>query len=144
MSAAERPSTVVFYDGICGLCNGFVAFLLARDTRQRLRFAALQTPIARQILEPHGIDLSALNTIYVVAGWQTPSERVLARSAAVLHAVRQLGGFWSLAAGLASVVPRPIANVAYDAIAHIRYRLFGKYDRCPIPPPGWQRSFLDQ
>lgn len=144
MSLAERPSTVVFYDGICGLCNGFVAFMLRRDRRQRLRFAALQSPIARQILEPHRIDLSDLNTIYVVADWQTPSERVLARSEAVLHAVRQLGGFWSAAARLASVVPRPVADVAYDAIARLRYRVFGRYDRCPIPPAGWQRSFLDQ
>ena len=138
------PTTVVCYDGVCGLCNGFVVFLLRRDSGQRLRFAALQGATAQQLLAVHAIVPSDLNTIYVIADWRAPSERALARSAAVLHALRQLDRPWPVVARLGSLVPRPVADHVYRAIARIRYRIFGKYDRCPVPPPGWQRAFLDQ
>jgi predicted DCC family thiol-disulfide oxidoreductase YuxK len=137
-------ATVVCYDGICGLCNRFVLFLLRRDRRRILRFAALQGITARQVLPAHGVDPSDLDTIYVIADWQLPSERVLARSAAVLHAVAQLNPPWPALARIASIAPRPLADAVYTAVAAVRYRLFGRYDRCPLPPEGWQRSFLDQ
>ncbi|PYS45149.1 MAG: thiol-disulfide oxidoreductase, partial [Acidobacteria bacterium] len=35
----ERPSNpIVLYDGVCGLCNRAVQFLLKRDRHDRLRF----------------------------------------------------------------------------------------------------------
>jgi predicted DCC family thiol-disulfide oxidoreductase YuxK len=104
----------------------------------------LQGVIAQQMLTRHGVDASDLNTIYVVADWQLPSERVLSRSAAVLHAVRQLEAPWPALARLAAIAPRSLADLVYNNIAGVRYRVFGKYDCCPVPPAGWQRSFLDQ
>ena len=136
--------TVVCYDGICGLCDGFVRFLLQRDRSKRLRFAALQGTTARTLLAAHAVDPTTLDTIYVIAGWRTPSERVLARSAAVLHALGEIDQPWPAFARVASIVPRPIADLTYSAVARIRYRVFGRYDRCPVPPPEWRQSFLDQ
>jgi predicted DCC family thiol-disulfide oxidoreductase YuxK len=137
------PTTVVCYDGVCGLCNRFVLFLLRRDRGRRLRFAALQGATARQVLPAHGVDPSDLDTIYVIADWQLPSERVLSRSTAVLHAIGQLDRPWPALARFASIAPRPLADLVYRAIAATRYPVFGRYDRCPVPPEGWQRSFLD-
>jgi predicted DCC family thiol-disulfide oxidoreductase YuxK len=133
----------VCYDGVCGLCHRFVVFLLRRDRRRRLRFAALQGATARQILPRHRIDPSDLDTIYVIADWQLPSERVLSRSAAVLHAIGQLDPPWPALARVASLAPRALADLVYNAVAAVRYRVFGRYDRCPVPPEGWQRFFLD-
>ena len=141
---AAAPTTVVFYDGVCGLCNRTVSFLLRRDGQARLRFATLQGTVARQVLATHAVDPTDLDTIYVVAGWRTPSERVLARSPAVLHAVGELGAPWRAAARLAGLVPRPIADLVYRTIARSRYRIFGRYDTCPLPPPEWRERFLDQ
>jgi predicted DCC family thiol-disulfide oxidoreductase YuxK len=138
------PTTVVCYDGVCGLCDGLVRFLLQRDRSRRLRFAALQGATARTLLAAHAVDPSALDTIYVIAGWRTPSERVLARSAAVLHALGEISQPWPALARVAKVVPRPLADLVYTAVAGIRYRVFGRYDRCPLPPPEWRQSFLDQ
>ena len=92
--SAPSPTTVVFYDGVCGLCNRLNQFLLRRDHDARIRFAALQSPIARQLLAAHGLDPADLDTVYVMADWTTAAERVLARSQAVLHALGQLGGPW--------------------------------------------------
>jgi predicted DCC family thiol-disulfide oxidoreductase YuxK len=141
---APAPTTVVFYDGVCGLCNRLNQFLLRRDGHARLRFAALQSPVAKALLAAHGRDPSDLDTVYVIADWRSSSERVLARSQAVLHALSQLGGAWRTLARIANLVPRPVADVVYRAVARRRYGLFGQYDRCQIPPPEWRERFLDR
>jgi predicted DCC family thiol-disulfide oxidoreductase YuxK len=137
------PDTVVFYDGVCGLCTRFNQFLLRRDHQERLRFATLQGPFAQNLLRRYGKDPSDLDTIYVLADWQTPRERVLARSQGTLHALRQLDGLWGVAGRLGALVPVAIADAVYAFIAKRRYRLFGKFESCMIPPPEWRHRFLE-
>jgi predicted DCC family thiol-disulfide oxidoreductase YuxK len=136
-------TTVVFYDGVCGLCDRFIRFLLRRDAGGRILFAPLQGALAQRVLSPRGLNPSDLDTMYAVADWQLPSERVLARSRALLHAVGQLDGVWPALASAGQLVPAPIADVMYRAIARIRYRAFGRLDACPLPPPEWRERFLD-
>jgi predicted DCC family thiol-disulfide oxidoreductase YuxK len=135
--------TLVFYDGVCALCNGVVTFLLKRDRAATFRFAPLQSEIARQLLTPEGIDPAALDSLVVVSGWQTSHQRILVRSAGVLHAMSQLGGMWRVLAGAARILPRPVADVIYSAVARVRYTVFGKLDVCRVPPPEWRNRFLE-
>ena len=135
--------TLVFYDGLCGLCNRLVRFLLQRDRRNALRFAQLQGEYARRELEPAGYDPHDLDTVIVVAGWQSEHRRILTRSRAVLYATRQLGGAWSILARSAMLIPAPLSDRIYDFVAHHRYRVFGKFDTCPLPRPEWRGRFLD-
>ena len=141
---APAPTTVVLYDGVCGLCNRLNQFLLPRDEQARLRFAALQSPVARRLLARYGLDPSDLDTVYVIADWGAPTERVLARSKAVIHAVSQLDGSWRVVANIGSLVPGPIADFAYRVVATHRYRIFGRHDHCMVPPADWRERFLDQ
>jgi predicted DCC family thiol-disulfide oxidoreductase YuxK len=120
-----------------------VQFLLARDASGVLRFAQLQGDLARRELTPRGYDPADLDSIFVIAGWQTPQPRVLTRSRAVLHAVSQLRGRWAILAGLARGVPAPMADAAYRFVARRRYRIFGRLDACPLPRPEWRQRFLD-
>jgi predicted DCC family thiol-disulfide oxidoreductase YuxK len=135
--------TLVFYDGVCGLCDRLVRFLLGRDRRGRFRFAQLQGELARRELGPHGFDPADLDTVYVIAGWGTPDARVLQRSRAVLYALTQLGGPWMLLATAGRVIPTAVADVAYRVVARTRYRIFGRFDVCPVPRPEWRGRFLD-
>ena len=57
---------ILLYDGVCGLCNRFVQFILRRDRDAVFRFAALQSAFAATILARHGANPSALDTVYVV------------------------------------------------------------------------------
>jgi predicted DCC family thiol-disulfide oxidoreductase YuxK len=143
MTRKEDATTVVFYDGVCGLCDRFVRFLLTRDGAGRLRFAQLQGGLARRELIPLGHDPGDLDSVFVIAGWRTPRQRVLSRSRAVLHALGQLGGFWALLARIAHVVPPVVADVFYRTIARVRYRFFGRFDTCPLPRPEWRDRFLE-
>lgn len=138
--SAANP--IVLYDGICGLCNRLIQFLLKRDVRDRFRFASLQSDFADSLLRRHGIDAMDLDTVYVVVDHGRESERLLARSDAVLHVLGELGGVWSVSR-LGKMVPRLIRNRIYDLVAGNRYRIFGKYDTCMLPDKQHQHKFLD-
>ncbi|HEV8136772.1 MAG TPA: DCC1-like thiol-disulfide oxidoreductase family protein [Pyrinomonadaceae bacterium] len=134
---------IVFYDGVCGLCNRLVQFLLKRDRHDRLRFASLQSDFASRVLGRHGIDPKDLDTVHVVEHYQQSNERVLDRSDAILRASRKLGGMWTLVARLGSTVPRPLRDLFYRFVANNRYRVFGKYETCMLPEPQHRAKFLD-
>jgi predicted DCC family thiol-disulfide oxidoreductase YuxK len=134
---------IILYDGVCGLCNRLVQFLLKHDKRSRLRFASLQSDFAAKVLQRHGLDPKDLDTMHVVENYEQPDERVLQRSDAILRAGRELGGFWSASANAAKVIPRGLRDTIYRFIARNRYRAFGKYDSCMLPDPNQRSRFLD-
>jgi predicted DCC family thiol-disulfide oxidoreductase YuxK len=141
--ASSTGTTVVLYDGVCGLCNWLTRFLLPRDRLARIRYAPIQSPFGQRTLVAHGRDPADLDTIYVIADWKTPRERLLERSRAVLLAFEQVGGPWAALARLGRVAPLPLADGVYRVIARTRYRLFGQFGACPVPPPEWRERFLD-
>ena len=133
---------MVLYDGVCGLCNRTVQFILRRDQHDRFRYAPLQGTIAHEILARHGVDADDLNSVYLVYNVGKPTEGLLSRSRAVLHILKVLGGFWRLVAGL-GVLPTVTLDATYRWVARRRYRWFGQYDHCPIPKPAERRKFID-
>jgi len=135
--------TLVFYDGLCGLCDHFVQFLLPRDRRGVLRFAQLQGELARRELVPRGFDPRDLDTVIVIAGWGSGRQRILTRSRAILYAGRRLGGVWGALSRIAAVVPASIADRIYSLVARRRYRVFGRFETCPLPRPEWRERFLE-
>ena len=52
----STSNAIVLYDGVCGLCNHAVQFLVKRDRHDRLRFASLQSDFAAALLKRHGVD----------------------------------------------------------------------------------------
>lgn len=133
---------LVLYDGVCGLCDHFVQFLLRIDRHDRLRFAALQGPLGAAILEKAGRASSSLSTVIVVADHETPAERLLERSDAALFAINSAGGLYR-AVTVFRIVPRFLRDRVYDLVARWRYRIFGQFDACPIPRPETRAKFLD-
>lgn len=135
-------SHLVLYDGVCGLCDRFVRFLIRVDRRDRLRFAALQSPLGMGILSASGRSGPALATVVVVADHGTSAARLLDRSDAALFAIAAAGGSWR-AATVLRVVPRFLRDAIYSLVARSRYRIFGRFDACPLPSPATRAKFLD-
>ena len=140
-SSGQNP--IVLFDGVCGLCNSLVQFLLKRDNRNRLRFASLQSDFAAKVLGRHGIDPKDLDTVHVVVNYEQPGEQVLNRSDAVLKAGYELGGVWKTLATTARIIPRAFRDMVYRFVARNRYYVFGKYETCMLPEPGQRQRFLD-
>lgn len=140
-SATDKVELLVLYDGVCGLCNGAVRFLLKADRKEKLRFAPLQGETAGNIRQRHGEVSDALDSIVLVKGLNTPSETILLASEAVLDICRELGGGWQLLS-VFRIFPGRIRDVLYDFIANHRYQWFGKYDACPVPEPQVRDRFF--
>lgn len=134
---------IIFYDGVCGLCNRLVQFLLRHDKHGRLRFASLQSDFAEKVLRRHGFDPKDLDTLHVVENYEQANERVWQRSDAVLRAARELGSGWRVLATVGKIIPRPLRDLAYRFVAQNRYRVFGKFDTCMLPDPSQRSRFLD-
>jgi predicted DCC family thiol-disulfide oxidoreductase YuxK len=139
-AAPFRPRHLVFYDGVCGLCNRLVRWLLRADRDELLGFASLQGATARQRLGEHGV-IVAEDTLYVLAGCDSPQPRLLSRSAAVLFLLEATGR--RRTAGILSVLPVAVLDWGYDRVAATRYHLFGRYATCPLPSAEHRRRFLD-
>jgi predicted DCC family thiol-disulfide oxidoreductase YuxK len=137
-----ESNPVVLYDGVCGLCNRLVQFLLKHDGNDRFRFASLQSEFARVLLERHGLDPNDLDTVYVVKDPGQSNESLLARSDAILYMLAQLGGVWKLSR-IGCVLPKSLRDAAYKIVARNRYRVFGKHESCMLPEPQHRAKFLD-
>ena len=142
MSTPPPPEPpVLLYDGLCGFCDHAVQFVLARDRHARLRFAPLQGEFAQGVRERHP-ELAGVDSLVLVErDARTGHERVYVRSDGALRVAHHLGGAWRLAA-LLRVVPRALRDLAYDGFARVRYRVFGRHDTCPLPPPAQRSRFL--
>ena len=130
----------IFYDGHCGLCHGLVRFVLSEDqSAHPFSFAPLQgEEIRRSIADDVRTGLP--DSVVVVE----ENKNVLTRSAAVIYVLKRLGGLWFFSATLLSLVPRELRDVAYDAIASVRKRIFGTTEAvCPLVPRPLRARFLD-
>jgi predicted DCC family thiol-disulfide oxidoreductase YuxK len=157
------PSPIVLYDGVCGLCNRLVRFVLDRDRDGVFRFASLQSVLAGRILGRHGADARDLDMVYVVVNYELPEERLLARSDAVIFVLKHFGAaglhpagqpgaavptragrsLWQLVGFLLQLLPRPLRDRGYRLVARHRYRIFGRYESCPHPSEDTRSRFLD-
>ena len=133
------PDYIVFFDGVCSLCNGFVRFLFKRDRDEQIYVAPLEGETAQKHLPEalHGDDVDSI--IFMDASGSAPE--FYQKSEAVLRIAPLLGGIWKLTAGF-RYIPRILRDPLYDFIASHRYEWFGKYDACPTPEPGWKERFL--
>ncbi len=127
---------VVLFDGVCNLCNGAVTWLIERDTRALLRFGALQSDAAQQLLAQHGALDGLPDSIVLI-----DTDGVHIRSDAALRIASLLGLPWSLIT-VTRVLPRAFRDAVYSWIARNRYRWFGTRDTCMLPSPGIAARFL--
>jgi predicted DCC family thiol-disulfide oxidoreductase YuxK len=130
----------IFYDGHCGLCHGLVRFVLSEDqSAHPFSFAPLQgEQIKRSIADDVRSQLP--DSVVVVE----ENNNVLTRSTAVIYVMKRLGGLWLFGATLFSLVPRTLRDLAYDAVASVRKRIFGTTEEvCPLVPRPLRARFMD-
>ncbi|MCE0917960.1 thiol-disulfide oxidoreductase DCC family protein [Pseudomonas sp. NMI760_13] len=130
--------TVLLFDGVCRLCNGWARFVIRHDRHRRIRLATVQSAQGQALLAWAGLPVTAFDTMAVIR-----DRHYWVRSEAFFEVVRQLPGAWSLLRVL-RLCPRRLRDWLYDRVALNRYRLFGRYDQCLLPSPDHQRRFLEE
>lgn len=127
---------ILFFDGICHLCNASIDFLLSRDRRRRLLFASLQGRNACERLSES--DRSSLDTVVLIE-----NGRLWKKSSAILRALILLGGGWGFLGRILWWIPRPLRDLVYDFIARRRILWFGQRATCRLPTPAEKGRLLD-
>lgn len=127
---------VIFFDGVCGLCDHFITFMVEADRENVLKFATqqgadFQSEEMKKLVSPEMGD-----SIFYLKG-----DKIYSKSTAVLRALGDMGGVWKLAL-LFLIIPAPVRNYVYDIIAKNRYHFFGKHETCRIPTPEERARFL--
>lgn len=107
------------------------------------RFASLQSSFAAPILTRHGASPADLDTVYIVLHSNERDETLLNRSDAVAFVLRQLGRAWGFLGRVLALIPRALRDCGYQIVARHRYRIFGRFDACPVPTPETRARFLD-
>lgn len=92
----RNSDQIIFFDGICILCNHFVDFILKHDHKKVFYFAPIQGKTAQQLLNkklplPLKENLGKLETIYYYR-----KGVLCSHSDAVLKILYDLGGVWRL------------------------------------------------
>jgi predicted DCC family thiol-disulfide oxidoreductase YuxK len=134
-TANPHAKPIIFFDGVCGMCNAFVDLVLKVDREERFLFAPLQGATARQLLPPLAEDSREWSMLYL-------DERGLHdESDASLQVYRRLGGIWWLLS-LVRYIPRFVRTPVYRVIARNRYTWFGRKNTCRVPTPAERERFL--
>lgn len=107
---------VVFFDGVCNLCQRSIKYIIKYDKKQSLKFASLQGEYAKKMLHP--TDHKNLGRILYF-----DSKELNTKSTAILKLCNVLGG-WHKILLLGYLLPKFFRNMFYDVIAQNRYFLF--------------------
>ncbi|HYE55611.1 MAG TPA: thiol-disulfide oxidoreductase DCC family protein [Chitinophagaceae bacterium] len=132
----DESTPVIFFDGVCNLCNRSVQFVIKHDKQAKFRFASLQSNAGQELLKQYHLPQTDFNSFILY-----DNGKIYTRSAAALLVAKELNGWKWLAAF--RIVPRFIRDAVYNVIARNRYRWFGKKDECMIPTPDLKARFLE-
>ena len=136
IQAEKLPARVLFFDGVCVMCNGIVRRLLRIDRSHEFYFAPLQGETAAAARSRYPQIPSTLETmVYLEEG------RVYLRSAGVLRVARLLPYPWKVLSWF-RILPSFITDLIYELVARSRYRVFGKYEQCAVPSAEDRARFL--
>lgn len=130
----DRP--IIFFDGICNLCDSSIDFILThRSLEKELFVASLQGQTAKTLLPLHYLE-GPSSIIYYDANGE-----ILLKAQAILEIVKLLKRPWCYLSFF-SVIPLKYLDQIYDFIAQRRYRFWGKKAQCRLPLESERYIFL--
>jgi predicted DCC family thiol-disulfide oxidoreductase YuxK len=130
----NEEQKILFFDGVCGLCNGAVDFVLAHEKNEFLKFSPLQSDFAIRTLPAEFTQ--NLGTLVLMSDRQ-----FMTKSDAALEIFKLLGWPWSLIS-IFKLLPKFFRDFLYDQVARTRYTIFGKKDSCRLPTANEKSRFI--
>ncbi len=133
----ENIERIVYYDGVCGLCDGFVELLVKLDKNKKLKFSSLQGKSGRSLLNKLNLDLEEFDTVLFKV-----NDQVYTKSTAVFKIINSIGGTVKLFL-VFNLLPRRFNDWIYSKVAKNRFKIFGKLDKCDISKFNKPGQFID-
>lgn len=126
---------LLLYDGHCALCNTLLRWVLRFDAQQQFRFASLQSAYGKQHIQEHAIPADTDSLVLIA------DQKAYTHHLAVFKTLSLLG-YPLKAFCIFQFLPNQLNYTLYKYIAKNRYKWFGKYDSCPLPPQKNRKQFL--
>lgn len=133
-NTSQQP--LLFFDGVCNLCNSSVKTIIKKDRHQKFKFASIQSDAAKEILLQLDDYNSDIDSIILLN-----NNRLFYKSSAVLRLCKILGGWYNFLL-IFWIIPKSIRNWMYDFVAKNRYRWFGKRESCILPSTDLKERFI--
>ena len=127
---------IIFYDGLCAMCNRFIRLLIKLDKKEKFLLASLQGKNGKILQKKFSKELKGIDSVIFY------NKKVYTKSSAVINILSELGGIYKLAY-IFNIIPSFISDSIYDYIARNRFQWFGKLDKCPMPEKKNISRFLD-
>jgi predicted DCC family thiol-disulfide oxidoreductase YuxK len=129
-----KEEKIVFYDGDCGFCNRTVQFILKKNNKKNIKFAALQSETAKKLFSHYNFPEPDLSTFYFFEG-----EKLTSKSSGALALTKHLV-FPYLFFGFFKIIPKRLRDKMYDFIADRRHKLAVGF--CALPTEEEKKRFL--
>tara|TARA_Y100000589_G_C26800497_1_gene485527 strand:- start:199 stop:615 length:417 start_codon:yes stop_codon:yes gene_type:complete len=114
--------SLIIFDGVCVMCNRLIIYLIKKDKNDLFKFISLQSKEINNYTDIHKNQLKKSITVI-------NNTKIYSKSDAILFIAKNLN---LKIAFIIGVIPKPIRNLLYKIIAHLRYKLFGKTKHCMI------------
>ncbi len=118
-----KNNEVIIYDGICVLCNKYIKWVLDKDKENLFLISNLQSKFTEEKFP----ELRKIDSVAVIK----KNGEIVQKSKAVNHILKSINRLILLRTIL-NILPLSISNFFYDIVAKSRYKVFGKYESCPI------------
>ncbi|MFC3562545.1 thiol-disulfide oxidoreductase DCC family protein [Pedobacter jamesrossensis] len=132
-----KAQPVIFFDGVCNLCNASVQFVIEHDKENYFKFSALQGEYAQEVLPKFNVNLQNLNSTLLLE-----NGKLYTKSSSALRVAKKLNGLWPLLYSFI-IVPKFLRDWGYDIIAKNRYKWWGKQESCWVPTPELKSKFYN-
>lgn len=148
---SNEAKYILYYDGLCGLCNKFLFWVIQHDPEGKFSFATLDSDRCVRLLRKHP-EFEKVDSVILQSADQSKkqsadqskepnSKQLWVKGAAVRKVIHELSTpKWMKVA--VNLTPGFILEKQYELVASMRYKIFGKLDSCPIPKPEDRHRFL--
>ena len=128
---------IIFYDGLCNFCDGFINFIIKNESNgAKLFFASLDSKIAgEKLINEH----KSIGGQYIVFFVNNSEKHI--KSKAVFEIFKHLKFPYNILSFL-SILPVFITDYFYILFAKYRYQIFGYKKECIIPTKEIREKFL--
>ncbi|MFN6077479.1 MAG: thiol-disulfide oxidoreductase DCC family protein [Fluviicola sp.] len=132
-----NSNRIVYFDGVCNLCESSVQFIIRKNKKKNIQFASLQGSHGQAFLKENNFDTSEFSSlVYVENG------KIYTKSSGALRITKQLKGLWPMMICFL-IIPKFIRDGVYTYVAKNRYKWYGKKTSCWLPTPELKKRFLD-
>ncbi len=128
---------ILFFDGICNLCNATVQWIIKRDPKGIIHFSSLQSDFAQKHLNSIFGDSPSLNSVILV-----DKDQFFVKSQVIKEVLKRISPHSPLL-WILKIVPRTVQDFFYDKIARNRYLIFGKRTSCQLPVSHVKSRFIE-